>query len=78
LITIKPNPHGQVQVDLANKAGTARLMLYTQQGSLVKQVNRNLSPNEPVVLDPSGLAQGIYLLKVRSGGIERVEKLIIH
>ena len=33
LMTIKPNPaHGQLQVDLANRAGTASLMLYTQQG----------------------------------------------
>jgi Secretion system C-terminal sorting domain len=78
LITIKPNPASTFLIVTMDRylPGTS-VSIFDQRGSLVKQMNRNFTANQPMVIDVSGLPKGIYILTMKSGDLNKSEKLII-
>ena len=79
LITIRPNPApGFTKVALQGEInGLVNVSIYDQQGRIIKQLSRQAGPNQPLDIDLSGVNKGVYILKIRAGGILKTEKLVI-
>lgn len=77
-VSINPNPAKDlVKLFVSGATGLSDIELYNAEGRLVKSWNKmNLSSPSP--LNISGLAQGMYIFRIRAGSQIKVKKLIIH
>ncbi len=78
-VIISPNPTSDaVKVFVTGVNTTANISLLNTKGQLVKRwSNQNVANSNRNELDLRGLAKAVYLLKIETGGIVLVEKLII-
>lgn len=80
-ITIFPNPMnttGWVDFDL-NQAGNVRVTIFTLQGRLVENIERDNMPsgNHQIEFDAANLTAGTYVLVLESGGSVKNGKFIV-
>jgi hypothetical protein len=74
-IQVQPNPtKGFLQVSITGtEAGTHSVKVVTMQG---KSVYENAAFRSPGVVDLSDVPEGVYIMKVRSGGEEEEWKVV--
>ena len=75
-IRLYPNPAKTLVTIIAEKAGKADLLVFNSYGRQVIAIS-NLDLSAPYQVDVSGLASGIYFVKVRMADGEESLKLII-
>lgn len=78
-VIISPNPaKDAVKVFVAGAGSNASVSLLNAKGQLIKKwMNQNVTLNNRNELDIRGLASGIYMLRIETGGQVLVEKLTI-
>ncbi|MFZ1527297.1 MAG: M43 family zinc metalloprotease [Ferruginibacter sp.] len=78
-VIISPNPTSDaVKVFVAGVNTNANISLLNAKGQLVKKwSNQNVASNNRNELDLHGLAKGVYMLSIETGGQVLVQKLII-
>ena len=55
----------------------ANFLIYDQRGKLIKQSMHLSSANQSAYIDLTGVAKGIYVLKMIAGKEVKAEKLIV-
>ncbi|HPH85504.1 MAG TPA: lamin tail domain-containing protein [Ferruginibacter sp.] len=74
-IMLVPNPAtDKVMVLLSGNTNPANIKLFDQQGRLIRELN---ATEEVTTLNLSGLARGLYLLRISGKNIQEVKKLLI-
>lgn len=75
VVNLYPNPtNGKVTVKLPKLMNEAQLQLMSIHGQEIQQINTTSSET---VLNLSGLAKGVYLLKIQSGENTSVKRIVV-
>ena len=79
LVAVYPNPSrdGQVTITLPAQPSGAELVLLNSLGQLIKRMDVPANRTAPLRLQWSGLARGVYSLRVHAGDAVAVKRLVI-
>lgn len=77
-VSISPNPaRGLVNIFIENNRHTATVQLTDLNGKMLKQQTVAPGNSQVIRLDITGLARGMYLIKLQGDGYHRTEKILI-